>query len=120
MAKTKKRATRDGSKSKAIRDYVQQNPDAKHGEVVQALKANGVAVSYNLVANVRGKASAAGGLATRGGASKGHLTGNGRTAKAKSFVGSGNLDAAIHFIRVAGGLDAAKAALATIEEIKAL
>ena len=116
MARTKKRGKRDGSKSEAIRAYVQENPSAKHAEVVRALKANGVSVSYNLVANIRSKS----GKPQPNGRST-HTASrpsNGRSAEGLE-LGSG-FTAAIEFIRTAGGIDNAKQIIEQISIIKSL
>lgn len=61
-------ATRDGSKSQAIRDYLNSNPGATVRDVVEALAAQGVVVSVSLVNNVRARMRSAGGRkAGRGG-----------------------------------------------------
>ena len=116
MARTKKRGKRDGSKSEAIRAYVQNNPSAKHADVVRALKADGISVSYNLVANIRSKAgkTPANGRSTH--AARG--VSNGRSAETPE-LGSG-FTAAIEFIRTAGGIDNAKQIIEQISIIKSL
>ena len=116
MARTKKRGKRDGSKSEAIRAYVQNNPSAKHAEVVRALKEDGVGVSYNLVANIRSKAgkTQANGRSTPVASS----TSNGRSARTHEM--SSGFTAAIEFIRAAGGIDNAKQIIEQISIIKSL
>lgn len=52
MAKRKK-TTRDGSKSQAIRDYITANPDAKPKEIYEALTKQGVKLSLALVNAVK-------------------------------------------------------------------
>ena len=116
MARTKKRGKRDGSKSEAIRAYVERNPAAKHAEVVRALKSEGISVSYNLVANIRSKAgkSQANGRSTqaRSSTSNGHAT--------ETYQINSGFTAAIEFIRAAGGIDNAKQIIEQISIIKSL
>ena len=103
------------SKSELIRTYFREHPSAKPKEVVQALKEQGQDVSYNLVATIKSK-----------GGMKGHtrrrsISANAPTTSARDgIVLSDSLDAAIVFIRTSGGMEAAKAALARIEEIRNL
>lgn len=53
MAKKKK--TRDGSKSAAVRDYIASHPDAKPKEIYEALTKQGVKLSLALVNAVKYK-----------------------------------------------------------------
>ena len=125
MARAKQKAKRDGSKSAAVRSYLQDHPNAKPGEVVKALKANGVHVSYNLASKVKGNALATSGgeqsnrpRASANGSSNVRANGTGKSAgegeQANGFF------AAIEFIKKAGGIDNAKQILEQISIIKSL
>ncbi len=48
-------ARTEGSKTKAVREYLQQHRNAKSNEVVEALKAQGITISTSLVRNIKFK-----------------------------------------------------------------
>ena len=126
MPRAKQRGKRDGSKSAAVREYLQKHPTTKPGDVVKALKAEGVDVSYNLVSTLKGKALTVVGnkndrpkSATNGSAARSeHDIGNG-IPPGENGIGNGFF-AAIEFIRTAGGIDNAKQILEQISIIKSL
>ena len=103
------------NKSQLIRDALRANRRKSPTEIAEMLKGKGVNVTATYVSNVKfhsrhGRRSSAGqSLPVRGTARRTR-----RSKLAKSFSG---IPAALEFIKVAGGLEAAKAALGTIEEI---
>lgn len=107
MAK-KKAATKTVNKSKEIRDYKAANPEATPMEIAEALtKKHNIEFTNKIVSTV---------LYTSGQTSRKKKKPSKRTAKAAAAP----LDSAIEFVKSAGGLEQAKAALQQIEEIKRL
>lgn len=118
------------SKSQMVRDAMSANPTFSAPQVVEEVKNKyGVEVSAALVyqAKADAKKSGKGAVAVarkkpgrkpgrkpgqKSGvtSTNGHVTGNGLAA----------IQYAVQFIRVAGGIEAAKQALATVEEIRSL
>jgi hypothetical protein len=107
LAKLKKK---DINKSQAIRDSLQAHPDKSPAEIAEGLKAKGLDVSAQYVSTIKSNAKA-----------KGRKTKIVRRPKAGEGAGRngfGPVQAALHFIREAGGLDQARQALQTVEEIQ--
>jgi hypothetical protein len=114
------------SKTKLVRNVMSTNPDLSASQVVEEVKTkHGVEVSAALVYQAKADAKKAGkgtvaaprkkpgrkpgrkpGMAS----TNGQVTGNGFAA----------IQHAVQFIKAAGGIEAAKQALATIEEIRSL
>ena len=92
------------NKSKAIRDYFKSHKKAKPQEVVDALAKQGITTTANYVSNLkhthnkRRKAV--------------------RTVVAKGGVGIPEVKAALAFIKLTGGITAAKKALEVAQEIR--
>ncbi|MSR59340.1 MAG: hypothetical protein EXS05_17140 [Planctomycetaceae bacterium] len=97
------------NKSGAIRDALKAHRDKTPGELSELLKADGLKVSATYISTIKSK------MKTKRKARKA------RRKAAVSFPAPGNrltpLNAAVDFIKSAGGLDAAKAALGTVETI---
>lgn len=91
------------SKKAAVERFLEQGLANK--DVVEAVKkAYGFTVSATYVSIIKSKRNKALGIVTRG----------------KSRTGHDPLTAAIQFVKAAGSLDAAKRALATVEQIRQL
>ncbi len=92
------------NKSQAIRDYFKANKKAKTQEVIDTLAKKGITVTPNLVTTVKSK----------------HNTKNraARKVVAKGGVGIPEVKAALAFIKLTGGITAAKQALAVAQEIR--
>lgn len=106
MAKSKNEGV---NKSQAIRDALQAHPDKSPLEIAEALKAKGLDVNAQYVSTIKSNAKA-----------KGRKT---KIVRRKPMGralrnGLGPFGAALEFIRAAGGLEQAKQALRTIEEIQ--
>lgn len=120
------------NKSAAIRDYVQANPDAKPKEIVDALSAQGVAVSSAFVSTIKSKMTSGGGGGGRkkkrakAGRPKGSVTKK-RTVEAApraARTGGGGGDVSVASLLKAkklaeelGGVAKAKATLEALEKI---
>jgi hypothetical protein len=102
------------SKSQRVRDYIAEHKKAKTAEIVDALKEFGVN-KYN-VANILYKKSN----------KKPKPSGKklGRPPKAATAAtnghGMGGIESAVVFIRAAGGIEAARATLASLEALKGI
>ena len=92
------------NKSLAIREYFKANPKAKGQEVVNALAKRGITTTINYVSNLK---------ATH---NKRHRAV--RKVVAKGGVGIPEVKAALAFIKLTGGLTAAKRALEVAQEIR--
>ncbi|MEX0725195.1 MAG: hypothetical protein WEB58_15845 [Planctomycetaceae bacterium] len=106
------------NKSQAIRDALRANRGKTPTEIAELLKANGVDVNPQYVSTIKSgmrKTSKAVRKARRG------IQQVGRNSK----LGGGNnvknglqvINAAVELLKVAGGMEEAKSALATVEEI---
>ena len=97
-------AKRQGSKAQAVRDYLIAHPKASNKEVAEGLKAQGITITPNHVANIKAKSKK-------------------RRRAVKKVVASTGLDiaqikAAFGLLKLCGSLSAAKGALAAAEEIR--
>jgi hypothetical protein len=112
------RSKEEINKSQAIREALRANRDKSPIEIVELLKANGIDVSAQYVSTTKSnmrKASQAVRNVRRG------IQRAGRTSNlvGASHIKKGILviNAAVELVKIAGGADQAKAALATVEEI---
>jgi hypothetical protein len=102
----KKKAAAGVNKSEAIRVALKEHRGKKPKEIAAILNEQGVRVTAQYVSVI-----------------KGTLKGKKKTVKVRKLqkdAGLSSFSAAVAFIRAAGSLDAAKSALASIEEIKKL
>lgn len=102
------------NKSQAIREALRAHRGKTPTQIADILKEQGVHVTSAYVSNVKFH------TAHRGKRRKVAVSGAARRTRGPGASGNnslGNLGAALDFVRAAGGLDAAKAALATIDEI---
>jgi hypothetical protein len=104
MAKSKKEAV---NKSQAIRDALATHPEKSPLEIAEALKAKGLNVNAQYVSTIKSNAKA-----------KGRKSVTRRTPGRARNNGFGTVAAALEFILAAGGIDSAKQALQTVEEIR--
>jgi hypothetical protein len=95
-----------GSKAHAVRDYLKANPQAGNVEVARALAEKGIKVTAKYVSNIKHV------MKTRRQVVKKVVTEKG--------VGIPEIKAALALLKVSGTGEAARAALAAAEEIKAL
>lgn len=100
------------NKSQAIRDALAAHPDKSPKELSEVLKEQGLKVPPTYISTIKSNMKAKG----RPGRKKS------KGVKAKGSGGSTNngLMAAVEFVKASGGLDGAKAALKTVEEIARL
>src|SRR5580704_2817387 len=105
MAKSKRETV---NKSQAIRDAVEAHPEKSPSEIAEQLKAKGLDVNAQYVSTIKSNTKAKG--------LKRRVVRRKPTAGA-SRNGIGPVEAALEFIRAAGGLEAAKQALQTVDEI---
>jgi hypothetical protein len=96
------------NKSQAIRDALRDNPGKPPRVIADLLKAKGVNVTAQYVSMVKST--------SKGKRKKGSV----KVRKMGRKGSLGALAAAVDFIRAAGGLEAAKSALAAVEAIKRL
>jgi hypothetical protein len=106
MAKSKREAV---NKSQAIRDALQAHPDKSPSEIAEDLKAKGLNVNAQYVSTIKSNAKAKG--------RKGRVVRRKKPGSRAGYNGLGSMGAALEFIRAAGGLEQAKHALQTVEEI---
>ena len=97
------------NKSQAIRDALEAHPERSPSEIAEQLKAKGLDVNAQYVSTIKSNARA-----------KKRKT---RVVRRKptagvSRNGIGPVEAALEFIRAAGGLEGAKHALQTVDEIR--
>jgi hypothetical protein len=102
------------NKSQIIRDALQAHPEKTNKEISELLKTQGLKVKATYVATIKGNAKKKRRLKRKGKRimarrAKVHGTGVGN--------GMAGIPAALEFIKSAGGLEAAKSALGTVEEI---
>jgi hypothetical protein len=98
------------NKSQAIRDALVANPAKSPSEIAEALKTKGLKVNAQYVSTIKSNMKA-----KRGGARK--VVRRRKPGRA-SGTGLGPIEAALTFIRDAGGMEQAKQALSTIETIQ--
>jgi hypothetical protein len=111
-----KRGESGVNKSEEIRKALKANPGKGPKDIAEMLKAAGVAVNAQYVSVIKGTMKKRKG---RRGRKPGRKPG--RIAVRTAATRSGNaLTSAIQFVKDAGGIRAAKEALAAIEEIKSL
>ena len=106
MAKSMKEAV---NKSQVIRDALKAHPAKSPAEIAELLKSKGLNVNAEYVSTIKSNAKAKG---RRQKVVK-RLKPNGSARN-----GLGPIGAALKFISEAGGLEAAKHALSTVEEIR--
>jgi hypothetical protein len=94
------------NKSQAIRDYYKVNRKAKTQEVIDALAKKSIIVTANLVTTVKSKHN--------------KRQRSVRKVVAKGGVGIPEVKAALAFIKLTGGITAAKKALEVAQEIRAI
>ena len=114
MARTKEEI----NKSQAIRDALRANPDKSPSEIAELLKAKGIDVTGPYVSTVKANMRK-----TRRAVRK-MSRGIRRAGRKSGLVGGSQIDnglqvmnAAVELMKIAGGLEQAKAALSTVEEI---
>jgi hypothetical protein len=107
MAKSKRETV---NKSQAIRDALEAHPNKSPLEIAEDLKAKGLNVNAQYVSTIKSNAKSKG--------RKKRIAKRGRPAGRASRNGLGPVGAALEFIRAAGGLEEAKHALQTVEEIR--
>lgn len=107
LAKSKKEAV---NKSQAIRDALQAHPEKSPSEIAEELKAKGLDVNAQYVSTIKSNAKNKG--------RKTKLVRRGKAAAGRRRNDFGPVGAALHFIREAGGLEMARQALQTVEEIR--
>ena len=100
------------NKSQAIRDAVAAHPEKSNIEISELLKTQGLKVKPMYVSTIKGNLKR-----KRRGKRIGKKT-MVRSARGTGVgTGMAGIPAALEFIKSAGGLEAAKAALGTVEEI---
>lgn len=106
MARSKREAV---NKSQAIRDALEASPDKSPSDIAEDLKAKGLDVNAQYVSTIKSNAKAKG--------RKRRVVKRRKPARAQ-LNGLGPVGAALEFIRAVGGLEQAKHALQTVEEIR--
>jgi len=105
MAKSKRAFV---NKSQAIRDALQAHPDKSPSEIAESLKAKGLNVNAQYVSTIKSNAKAKG-LKVK------------RRKPGRVVEGNGSADhimkAGLHFIVLAGGVEAARERLVGLEEL---
>ena len=100
-----------GARSQAIRDYLAQNPDASPRQVVDGLKAQGIPVKETLVGSIKyGKRAKA--------ASRKKGAGRATPSRANGTLTSDDLLEAKRIADRLGGIEQARAALETLEQLR--
>lgn len=92
------------NKTQAVKEYLKANRKAKNQEVVDALAKRGIKISANYVGNIK--------------ATHNKRQGAMRKIVAKGNVGIPEVKAALAFLKLTGGVAAAKQALAVAQEIR--
>jgi hypothetical protein len=105
MAKSRRESV---NKSQAIRDALEAHPDKSPSEIADVLKGKGLDVNAQYVSTIKSNAKAKRSKFVRRRKPMGRAGSN----------GLGPFSAALEFIREAGGLEQAKHALETVEEIR--
>ena len=106
MAKSKKEAV---NKGQAIRDALQAYPEKSPSEIAEQLKANGLKVNAQYVSTIKSNAKAKGRKVVRR-RKPGQLVAGHRSAEHIMKAG-------LHFIVLAGGVEAARERLVGLEEL---
>ena len=112
------RSKDDINKSQAIRDALRANRDKSPSEIADLLKAQGVDVNAQYVSTIKSNMKKTSNAVRR---TRRGIQQAGRNSK----LGGGNnvrnglqvINAAVELVKSAGGVDQARAALATVEEI---
>ena len=99
------------NKSQAIRDALAAHPDKSPKEISEVLQGQGVKIPPTYISAIKSNMKAKKG--TRG-------RRKGKALKAPTTPGGSGLLAAVEFVKASGGLEGAKAALRTVEEIARL
>lgn len=102
------------NKSQAIRNALAENPDKSPSEIAEVLKADGIVISAQYVSTIKSNAK----IKTK----RRVMVRRGRPPRAAAVgtgtgTGMSTMDAALAFIKSAGGLAQAKNVLMTIEQI---
>src|SRR5258705_7564680 len=113
-----KRSNEEINKSQAIRDALRTNRDKTPSEIAEVLKAKGIDVSAQFVSTVksnmrktrRAVRKVRRGIRRAGRMSK--LVGGNQTSNGLQVM-----NAAVELLKIAGGIEEARAALSTVEEI---
>jgi arginine repressor len=93
-----------GSKTQAVRDYLNAHKKAKNAEVVEALGKQGITITIGYVRTIKSK--------------KNKRRRAVRTVVAESGIGIPEVKAALAFIKAVGSVAAAKEAFAVAQDIK--
>ena len=94
------------NKSAAIRAYLKAHKGAKPKEVIEALSANGLTISPNLVSIIKGKMGSK--KTTR------------RAQGSRSGMKVANMEHVVQFVRACGGMNEAKKQLLSAEQLVGL
>jgi len=108
-----------GNKSAAIREALQANPEKGPKEIAEIVQAQGFKVNAQYVSIIKSNLK----KASEGPGRKVRVKRAGRPSTvAAHYIGDGfaPMDAAVQFIQACGGLEQAKAVLATVEQLKAV
>lgn len=109
-----------GNKSAAIREALQASPDASPKEIAEKVREQGFKVTPAYVSIGKYNLSKSSGTQRRKVRVK--KAGGRRLVAGEHHIGDGfaPIDAALQFITACGGLDQAKAVLATVEQLTAV
>lgn len=109
-----------GARSRAIREYLAQNPAATAKDIIPALREQGIEVNEGLISNIK--------YGKKGKASSGQLVSvaairstsgrNGTAPVGPNGITARELFEAKRLVDVLGGIEQAKRALATLEELR--
>ena len=107
-----------GSRSQAIRDYLQQHPGASVHEIMEGLKKSGIEVGKGLVSNVKytRRATSQGGPGRQG--RQGSSSRAGRTGSSGGELTANDLIEAKKVVDQIGSIEAARRALAALEQLQ--
>ena len=109
-----------GNKSQAIRDALAANPDKSPKEIAELVAADGHKVTPAYVSIVKYNQSKAGGKGDKKVVVRRKVGGPGRRAARAGASHLGAMEAAIAFVRAAGGIEQAKQTLAVLESIRSV
>ena len=117
--------SKEPSKARRIRDYVDNNPDSRNKDVVEALGSYGVTAAD--VANVKSQQKRKEGKVKKTSTTKAKpaSTSSGDSSSTTALTNSGptinwrELDAGVAFVKAAGSIQRAQHLLIIIEQIKA-
>ncbi len=107
MARLKKESV---NKSQAIRDALEAHPDKSPSEIAEDLNDKGLDVNAQYVSTIKSNAKAKG--------RRRKVVTRRKPSLRATRNGLGPVGAALEFIRAAGGLEEAKHALQTVEQIR--